>query len=118
MHSQRPRSLWLFKSRIVAVPPLSKGLSGKGYPLYFVEIDGFTFRFSSLAELRVCIAMLEQKHLPTTIRLSDLHGGAGPNSHWLSRLPKETKSWRYREKAISYLSKALFEFEQVSADRA
>ncbi|MDQ3904101.1 MAG: hypothetical protein M3300_01295 [Actinomycetota bacterium] len=97
-------------------PPLPRGIGGKGYPLYAVEIDGFTFRFASLAELRVCITTLGQKHLPTTIRLSAGRGGAGPNSHWLSRLPKETKSWRYREQAVRYLQKALADFEQVSEE--
>ena len=36
----------------------------------------------------------------------------GPNSHWLSRLPANVKSWRYREKAVAHLEEALVKSEQ------
>jgi hypothetical protein len=85
-------------------PPAPKPVPGRGWPVYFVEFDGFTFRFASLAELDVCAATLSRKVLPTTRRLSAERGAsAGPNGHWLSRMPKGTKSWRYREKAVRYL---------------
>jgi hypothetical protein len=97
-------------------PPLPPAIGGKGYPVFLIEVDGFTFRFSSLAELRVCIMTLAQKHLPTTIRLSQEPGGTGPNGHWLSRLPRETKSWHYRERAVAYMQKAFADFEKVHVD--
>ena len=94
-------------------PPLPGPVAGKGYPRFFVEFDGCTFEFASLAELRVCITTLGQKLLPTTIRLSKDRGSSmGPNSHWLSRLPPRTKPWRYRERAVAYLAKSLAEFER------
>lgn len=92
-------------------PPKQAVAPGKGYPVFKVELDGFIFEFSSLAEIRVCIETLGKKLLPRTIDLSRERGtGAGPNSHWLSRLPSFTKSWKYREKAVAYLSAALEDF--------
>ena len=106
-----------FTEAEVFEPPLPAVVGGKGYPLFWVEVDGFTFQFASLAELNVCITTLGQRHLPTTRRLSQEHGGAGPNGHWLSRLPGWTKSWRYRERAVAYMERALLDFsEQLGAD--
>ena len=100
------------------VPPRQLPVPGKGYPLFKVEVDGFIFEFSSLAEMRECIKILEQKLLPRTIDLSAEHGtGMGPNSHWLSRLPSNVKSWKYREGAVKYLHKALLKFATASACR-
>src|SRR5260221_7419125 len=94
-------------------PPKPKPVPAKGYPLYHVEFDGFTFQFSSLDELRVCIDTLAKKVLPTSLRLSAGRGtGYGPSNHWLNRLPKKVKPWRYREKAIVYLRKSLEDFEK------
>ena len=88
-------------------PPLPPVVAGRGYAVFFVELDGFTFRFASLRELEVCADMLGQKVLPTAIRLSREHGtGSGPNSHWLARLPAKVKPWKYREKAVRYLREA------------
>jgi hypothetical protein len=99
-------------------PPMPKPVPGRGWPLFLVEQDGFTFRFSSLAELDVCVATLSQKLLPTTRRLSEIDGrGAGPNGHWLSRLPKGTKSWRYREKAVRSLLTARGDFVRETEKR-
>src|SRR6478736_9152955 len=96
-------------------PPVPRPVPGQGWPVYFVELDGFTFEVSSLAELDVCVGVLGQKVLPTTRRLSEEHGrGAGPNSHWLSRLPRGTKSWRYREKAVRYLMQAREGFVEMT----
>ncbi len=98
-------------------PPLPGPVAGKGYARFFVEFDGCTFEFASLDELRVCISTLGQKLLPTTIRLSQQRGGGmGPNSHWLSRLPAKAKPWRYRRRAVAYLTKSL-EFFQTKLTR-
>src|SRR5438309_1269919 len=47
-------------------PPAPKPVAGKGYPYYYVEVDGLTFEFASLHELDVCVATLSQKMLPST----------------------------------------------------
>ncbi len=107
----KPGEPWLNASDFD--PPLQPPISGKGYPVFYVEIDGFRFEFASLAELSVCIETLGQKLLPRTIDLSRQRGTAlGPNGHWLSRLPAEVKPWKYRQPAVEYLGRALAAFER------
>lgn len=84
---------------------------GKGYAVYFVEVDGFIFQFASLDEMRACIDTLGKKLLPNTLRLAQ-ERGADPDEHWLRKMPEHTKPWRYREKAVKYLERALKEFEK------
>jgi len=94
-------------------PPRQPRVAGKGYPVFNVELDGFTFVFSSLEEIRECVNVLERKLLPRTLDLSDKRQTAkGPNSHWLSRLPAKVKPWQYRQRAAAYLREALASFEQ------
>ena len=92
-------------------PPPPAWIPGKGYPVYRVEVDGFTFHFASLNELRVCIDVLGKKLLPNTLRLAEKRS-ADPDAHWLRKMPDETKAWRYREKAVKYLARALADFEK------
>jgi hypothetical protein len=91
-------------------PPAPESIPEKGYPVYYVEVDGFTFQFASLAELRVCIETLGKKLLPNTLRAAKDRGG-DPDQHWLRKMPEETKPWRYREKAVKYLTKALADWQ-------
>lgn len=86
---------------------------GRGYPLFYVEVDGFEFQFSSLLEIRACIHVLSQKLLPTTLALAK--GSGALNRHWLSRLPGWVKEWKYRQKAVKQLAAALPEFERALA---
>ena len=65
----------------------------------------------SLDELGVCIDVLGRKLLPNTLRQAQERGG-DPDSHWLRKMPEETKPWRYREKAVKYLTRALVAFER------
>ena len=89
-------------------PPAPAKEPGKGFPIYLFEIDGFTFRFSSIPQIEHCVDIFSQKNLPQTRSLSESRcDNYGPNTHWLSRLPANTKSWKYREKAIKYLEKVL-----------
>ncbi len=93
-------------------PPAPKPVPGKGYAIYCVEIDGMIFRFSSIPQIERCIEILGRKLLPRTIDLAAQRGTSkGPNSHWLSRLPKKAKPWRYREKAVKYLREVLAEIQ-------
>lgn len=88
-------------------PPRPGPVPGRGCAKLFVECDGFTFEFCSLAELEECARVLSQKALPSTLRLSVKRAGAaGPNAHWLSRLPSRVKPWRYRQMAARYLAEA------------
>lgn len=94
-------------------PPAPSRVPGKGYPILYVEIDGFTFTFGSEAELDHCVEVLSQKLLPSSSGLTRMRGDDryGPNRHWISRLPAKVKAWKYREPAIQYLLKARVEFE-------
>lgn len=99
-------------------PPKQEPIPGKGYPLFHVECDGFTFIFASPAEIRECIKVLNEKILPQTIG-KPVPGSSTPpgwaNSHWLSRLPAKVKSWKYRQKAVVYLREAMTAFEREMA---
>ncbi len=97
-------------------PPLPKPVPGRGYPYYFVEINGFTFEFASLDELYVLIETFSKKLLPSNLKLSIERGANyGPSNHWLNRIPKETTPWRYRKKAVKYLQLALADFKAETA---
>jgi hypothetical protein len=94
-------------------PPLPGPVGGRGFPSFRVEFDGFTFVFASLAELDACVETLSRKNLPTSRRISEARGtGAGPNGHWLSRLPAKVTAWKYRERAAAYLREAGAAFEK------
>ena len=86
--------------RPAAPPPVP----GQGFPKFQVEIDGASFCFASLHELRVCIEVLSRKILPTTAQLIRESGLKRFSNHaWLGRLPAGTHSLRYRQKAVPYL---------------
>ena len=63
-----------------------------------------------MTELRICIDVLGRKLLPNTLKQAEQRGG-DPDQHWLRRMPDETKPWRYREKAVRYLTRVLANFE-------
>jgi hypothetical protein len=110
VHLPIKESVWIYATDYT--PPLPNSLPGWGYPAFHVEIDGFTFRFASLNEIEHCIDILSKRVLPTSRILSEERGTSyGPNNHWLSRLPKGTKSWIYRQKAVTYLRAAREVFE-------
>jgi hypothetical protein len=91
-------------------PPAPQPVPGRGYPYFFVEIDGFTFEFASLEEIDFCIVRLNHRHLPDTER--ETRGVSGPGSYWQNKLPKGVLSWRYRQKAVKYLSRSRAKFER------
>jgi len=115
---QSPMTYWVHIGRVHGrriktieyEPPHPKPVAGEGYPLFFVELDGMTFQFSSLIEIRTCIETLSKKDLPTARQLFADEDFIY-STHWLSRLPMKVKTWRYREKAVKYLTNALAKFE-------
>jgi hypothetical protein len=96
-------------------PPSPAPVPGRGYPFFFVELDGFTFQFASLDELEFCVARIGQRHLPDTDR--ETAGRSGPGAYWQNKLPKSTLSWRYRQKAVRYLARCRAEFARALAQR-
>lgn len=101
-HVQKGEEPWY---RATAFEPAAPSPDGKlGYPVLCVESCGMTFQFTSRAQLEACIKTLSSKPLPSTRRLTALRGGAGPNGHWLSRLPANVKSPKGRQQAIADLT--------------
>jgi hypothetical protein len=90
-------------------------MPGRGYPYFLVEVDGFTFQFASLDEIDFCMARLGERHLPDTGPEAD--GLSGPGAYWQNRLPKQVLSWRYRQKAIKYLSRCRAQFARELAEQ-
>jgi hypothetical protein len=109
-----PMTFWVHIPSIndlkLSNPPIPGIIPGKGYAVYYVEVEGYVFRFASLAEIRVCIETLGKKLLPNTLILAMQRGG-NPEDHWLRKMPNYTKPWRCREKMVKYLAKALKAFE-------
>ena len=85
-------------------PPAPPRVPHRGYPLLHVSIGGEELCFSAPAQLDHCIDVLMHRLLPTSRQLSLRRGtGAGPNGHWLSRLPAKLKSPRMRARVVKVL---------------
>lgn len=97
-------------------PPLPNAIAGKGYPYYFVEFDTFIFEFASIEEIDVCIAILQQRNLPSTDTETERRE-TGPGAHWLNKLPGHVRPWRYRGRAVKYLRKARGDFKRDLEER-
>jgi hypothetical protein len=99
-------------------PPVPKPIPGKGYAILQVPFGAHVLEFCSAAHLQHYIAVLSQKLLPTTMQLSAQRGsGAGPNGHWLSRLPAELKPYSKRVLLVKKLKAALdYAAEHVPGD--
>ncbi len=83
--------------------------------MLIVKTLGIELRFASVAEVEHFLAVIRQKNMPTTQRLSQERSDTcGPNRHWLSRLPSSIKAWSKREKLIVIVENALAEFRQIA----
>lgn len=94
-------------------PPRPGPVPGEGWPVLMVEIDGVELVFTSLAELDTYVEVMSRQPLPTTMALSR-ERPIGPNTHWLSRMPKKAKSTKHRDKAIKYLREIRGAFAAVA----
>jgi hypothetical protein len=94
-------------------PPRPGPVGGKGWPVLLVEVDGVELVFTSLAELDTYVDVMSRTPLPSTRELSR-DFPIGPNSHWLSRLPKKAKSVKHRETAVKYLREIRPAFAEVA----
>jgi hypothetical protein len=78
--------------------------------------------FLSLVALSITgLALIHETRLrraaqSVACRLAPERGG-DPDQHWLRKMPDETEPWRYREKAVKYLTRAMTDFERESRDR-
>ncbi|MBI1892090.1 MAG: hypothetical protein HYS18_15705 [Burkholderiales bacterium] len=106
VHAQKSDEAWHAAREYE--PPVPQAVAHKGFPVVCVEIESFIFRFSSVEQLAECVSVLSLVPLPTTRSLSrQRDGGAGPNSHWLSRLPAKIKAPKARLKAVAVLNEVL-----------
>ena len=94
-------------------PPRPGPVGGKGWPVLLVEVDGVELVFTSLAELDTYVDVMSRKPLPSSRALSRGFP-MGPNSHWLSRLPKKAKTVKHRETAVKYLREIRGAFAAVA----
>jgi len=103
VHIPQDQTNWQVATTFIPAAPKPEG--NKGFPVLCVEVANMVFRFSSRAQIEECIRILSTKPLPSTKRLSALRGtAAGPNSHWLSRLPASVKSPKGRLAVVQKLS--------------
>ena len=97
-------------------PPAPSAVPHKGFVFLHVEFEGTDLQFSAPRQLDHFIEVLSTKPLPTSRRLSSSHGlPAGPNSHWLSRLPASIKSPGKRMQLVEAM-RAVREKVLVSGD--
>ncbi len=102
VHLEPEGESWLDASTYSPEEP--KYIPHKGYAVLFVEIGPDVLQFSSAPQVRIFLETLSSVPLPSSRRLSSLRkGSAGPNSHWLSRLPAAIKGSKGRRKAIAAL---------------
>ena len=88
-------------------PSAPQVVPGKGFAMLCVEVGDFVFRFTSPEQIAVCIDVLARNPLPNVQRLSAGRSAhAGPNGHWLSRLPASVKNPRVRGKVVAALAEA------------
>lgn len=85
----------------------------QGFPYLLVTIDGVELEFASSYEVRHCIEILQQKHLPATKNLvcktSTTYQGF---NHWLAIYPASLKSWKQRQRTVKILNNTLVEIER------
>lgn len=102
VHVEQDGAHWRDAQRYV--PDAPRPIPHRGYPVLCVSTQGVVLRFSSQAQLDECVRVLAMNPLPTSRRLSALRGPiAGPNQHWLSRLPASVKSPRARARVVEAL---------------
>ena len=96
-------------------PPLPNPVPGKGWARIEVEFDGLLLEFASPEEVAHVIDILSMNPLPNTRRLSEERStSAGPNSHWLSRLPAKSKSLKFRQRLVRFLNNAQSELQNAA----
>jgi hypothetical protein len=69
-----------------------------------IHFQGVDLIFAMPAELDQFIKIMSQNPLPSGGSLIEGRISLGrPNKHWLSRLPKQTKPWNFRQKLLKFL---------------
>jgi hypothetical protein len=104
VHVESPSGSWYGKTTYEPAAPKPQGK--KGYPYLIVEYGRETLEFSSREQLDHFVEVLSMSPLPTSRKLSALRGTtAGPNGHWLSRLPAALKRTKQRALLVRALKR-------------
>ncbi|ANL47973.1 hypothetical protein AMC87_CH03320 [Rhizobium phaseoli] len=74
--------------------------------LLAVHFDGVDLIFATPLELDQFLAVMSQNPLPSGWALIPGQSVGRPNNHWLSRLPKGAKSWKFRQSICRFLRQA------------
>lgn len=102
VHVEQGEGPWYRAEHFLPAAPTP--LPRRGYAILCVEFSATVLRFSSAAQLAECIRVLSLRPLPLTRRLAQLRGrSAGPNSHWLSRVPASLKTPKARARLVAVL---------------
>jgi len=72
--------------------------------LLSVHFQGVELRFALPEELDLFMSVMSRNPLPSGRSLVPDCAIGRPNQHWLSRLPKEAKPWKFRQAICKYLS--------------
>ena len=72
--------------------------------LLSIHFQGVDLRFAMPEELDHFIAIMSRNPLPSGRSLVPDCAIGRPNRHWLSKLPKQAKPWKFRQAVCKYLS--------------
>lgn len=79
----------------------------KKWCLMHVHFQKVDLLFATPQELRLFLEVMGRNPLPSGPSLLEGWPFPGrPNAHWLSRLPKRAKPWKYRQAICRYLSQS------------
>lgn len=72
--------------------------------LLSIHFQGVDLRFAMPEELDQFIAVMSRNPMPSGRSLVPDCAIGRPNNHWLSRLPKKAKPWKFRQAVCRYLA--------------
>ena len=92
------------------------------YAQLVAHLDGINLVFATPQELDHFVEIMSMNPLPRGRRFYPKRVSPGlPNTHWLSRFPAKGKSWKFRQKAIKFLTApkpAIQEFRHFYANKS
>lgn len=75
----------------------------KSWCLLSVHFNGVDLRFAMIEELDLFLNVMSRNPLPSGYSLVPDCPIGRPSRHWLARLPKQTKPWKFRKALCDFL---------------
>jgi hypothetical protein len=75
----------------------------KSWCLLSVHFNGVDLRFAMIEELDLFLNVMSRNPLPSGYSLVPDCAIGRPSRHWLARLPKQAKSWKFRKALCDFL---------------